>query len=69
MATTIEYALMVGASYIPTRPEINRFPAPNGWLGNQRTGIDFFLTRSGLVNRLDRIIYAFRHIDYVMAEG
>jgi Ca2+-binding RTX toxin-like protein len=31
MATEIEYALMAGASYISTRSEINRFPAPQGW--------------------------------------
>jgi hypothetical protein len=27
MTTTIEYALMAGASYISTRAEVNRFPA------------------------------------------
>jgi len=31
MTTTIEYALMAGGSYISTRPEINRFPAPQNW--------------------------------------
>lgn len=31
MATEIEYALMAGASYISTRSDINRFPAPPGW--------------------------------------
>lgn len=31
MATTIEYALMAGASYIDTRLLINRFPIPDGW--------------------------------------
>ncbi len=31
MATEIEYALMAGASYISTRSDINRFPAPQGW--------------------------------------
>jgi hypothetical protein len=31
MATTIEYALMAGASYISTRSENNWFPAPQGW--------------------------------------
>lgn len=31
MATTIEYALMAGASYISTRSLINRFPVPQGW--------------------------------------
>ena len=30
-ATTIDYALMAGASYITTRPEVNRFPIPQGW--------------------------------------
>ena len=32
MATEIEYALMAGVSYVSTRAEINRFPAPQGWL-------------------------------------
>ena len=32
MATTIEYALMAGASYISTRPDINKFPIPQGWV-------------------------------------
>jgi hypothetical protein len=32
MASTIEYALMAGASYYDTRAEINRFPVPDGWL-------------------------------------
>ncbi|MFH1026371.1 MAG: hypothetical protein V1791_00060 [Pseudomonadota bacterium] len=27
----IDYALMAGASYISTRPDINRFPVPQGW--------------------------------------
>lgn len=31
MATNIEYALMAGASYISTRPEINQLPVPEGW--------------------------------------
>ncbi len=31
MATTIQYALMAGASYIDTRLLINRFPIPDGW--------------------------------------
>lgn len=30
--TTIEYALMAGASYISNRAEVNQFPVPNGWL-------------------------------------
>jgi Ca2+-binding RTX toxin-like protein len=29
--TPIEYALMAGASYISTRPDINKFPVPQGW--------------------------------------
>src|SRR3990167_9139294 len=32
MATTIEYALMAGASYVSTRPDINKFPVPQGWV-------------------------------------
>jgi len=31
MPTDIQYALMAGASYISTRPEINQFPVPSGW--------------------------------------
>jgi hypothetical protein len=31
MATTIEYALMAGASYRDTRPDANKFPIPTGW--------------------------------------
>ena len=31
MATTIEYALMAGASYRDTRPDVNKFPIPMGW--------------------------------------
>jgi len=31
MTTTIDYALMAGASYISNRPDINRFPVPSGW--------------------------------------
>ena len=29
MATTIEYALLAGASYHDTRADLNRFPIPN----------------------------------------
>lgn len=31
MATTVEYALMAGASYRDTRPDVNKFPIPSGW--------------------------------------
>ncbi|MDP2784201.1 MAG: DUF2974 domain-containing protein, partial [Sulfurimicrobium sp.] len=31
MATTIEYALLAGASYYDTRFAINRFPLPQNW--------------------------------------
>ncbi len=31
MTTTIEYALMAGSSYISSRPDINKFPVPQGW--------------------------------------
>lgn len=31
MTTTIDYALMAGASYISNRPDKNQFPAPSGW--------------------------------------
>ncbi len=30
--STVEYALMAGASYITTRDRINRFPVPQGWI-------------------------------------
>ncbi len=33
MITTIEYALMAGASYVSTRADVNKFPAPQGWVG------------------------------------
>jgi hypothetical protein len=31
MTTSVEYALMAGASYIDTRRLVNQFPAPGGW--------------------------------------
>lgn len=31
MTTPLDYALMAGASYISTRPDINKFPTPQGW--------------------------------------
>ena len=31
MTTTIEYALMAGASYKSTRPDANKFSVPQGW--------------------------------------
>ncbi len=31
MGTTVEYALMAGASYRDTRGDINKFPIPAGW--------------------------------------
>ena len=31
MPTSVQYALMAGASYISTRPDINQFPVPEGW--------------------------------------
>ena len=31
MATTLEYALLAGASYYDTRAGINRFPLPSDW--------------------------------------
>ncbi len=31
MPTTIQYALLAGASYISTRPDANKFPIPQGW--------------------------------------
>jgi hypothetical protein len=32
MVTTLEYALMAGASYYDNHLDINRFPVPDGWL-------------------------------------
>lgn len=34
MITAIEYALLAGASYISTRPDVNQFPVPDGWVEN-----------------------------------
>ncbi len=31
MTTTIEYALLAGASYYDNRPELNRLPLPQNW--------------------------------------
>ncbi|MBI3569560.1 MAG: hypothetical protein HY082_00390, partial [Gammaproteobacteria bacterium] len=31
MATTLEYALLAGASYYDTRADINRLPLPQNW--------------------------------------
>jgi hypothetical protein len=31
MTTTLDYALMAGASYRDTRTIINKFPIPSGW--------------------------------------
>jgi len=31
MATTLEYALMAGGSYVDARKPINWFPTPDGW--------------------------------------
>lgn len=37
MVTTIQYALLAGASYFDTRTDINRFPVPKDWgIGGQR---------------------------------
>jgi hypothetical protein len=33
--TAIDYSLMAGASYISNRADINKFPAPAGWLGTK----------------------------------
>ena len=30
--TKIDYALMAGASYVSTRPDVNKFPIPDGWV-------------------------------------
>ena len=31
MTTNVEYALMAAASYVSTRPDVNKFPVPQGW--------------------------------------
>lgn len=35
MVTEIEYALMAGASYISTRPDVNKFPVPVDWVESE----------------------------------
>lgn len=42
MTTTIEYALMAGASNISNRSGINKFPVPDGWVEkiDKRQGVN-----------------------------
>jgi len=40
MTTTIEYALMAGASYVDTRKATNWFPTPDGWLKSNHDAKD-----------------------------
>ncbi|OGT04441.1 MAG: hypothetical protein A2143_05570 [Gallionellales bacterium RBG_16_57_15] len=40
MISEIEYALMAGGSYISTRPEINQFPIPQGWVSFNHQSLD-----------------------------
>jgi hypothetical protein len=40
MTTTIDYALLAGASYYDTRPGINRFPLPLNWSAISRVPQD-----------------------------
>jgi Ca2+-binding RTX toxin-like protein len=58
MATTIEYALLAGASYRDTRSVLNRFPVPNDWSvaslvpQNNATGFEASAYRSSLTNEI-----------------
>jgi hypothetical protein len=58
MATTIEYALLAGASYRDTRADLNRFPIPNGWgvasivPQDNSTGFEASAYRNSLTNEI-----------------
>ncbi len=58
MATTIEYALLAGASYYDTRTAINRFPAPKDWAvvsripENSTTGFEASAYKNSLTNEI-----------------
>ena len=58
MATTIEYALLAGASYYDTRAEVNRFPLPENWSVISRvpqdgsTGFEVSAYKNSLANEI-----------------
>jgi hypothetical protein len=47
MTTTIDYALMAGASYFSTRPDGNKIPVPQGWVKVTNPDSYFRDTESG----------------------
>ena len=58
MITTIEYALLAGASYIDTRSITNRFPIPKNWSldssvpQNASTGFEASAYKNSLTNEI-----------------
>ncbi|MDD2743833.1 MAG: hypothetical protein PHV02_16330 [Rhodocyclaceae bacterium] len=66
MTTTIEYALMAGASYISNRPEINRIPAPGVWLENiqMRTKKDSGFEATYFVGITNELVISFAGTDF-----
>jgi len=40
MIDSVTYALMAGDAYISTRPTINQFPVPQGWIGFNHRSLD-----------------------------
>ncbi len=56
MTTTIEYALMAGASYIDTRDPINRFPTPQNWVNFNHQSLDSGFEAVSFVNGTDIVI-------------
>lgn len=58
MATTIEYALLAGASYYDTRADLNRFPLPQNWsyvsrvLQDTTTGFEASAFKNLLTNEI-----------------
>jgi len=58
MITTIEYALLAGASYYDTREDINRFPLPQNWsyisrvLQDTATGFEASAYKNALTNEI-----------------
>ena len=58
MATTTEYALLAGASYYDTRPQVNRFPLPTDWIVISRvpqdgsTGFEASAFKNSLTNEI-----------------
>ncbi|MDH5669553.1 MAG: hypothetical protein OEY86_16260 [Nitrospira sp.] len=58
MATTIEYALLAGASYRDTRAPLNRFPIPSDWSvisivpQDNSTGFEASAYRNSMTNEI-----------------